>query len=97
MFGSIKRRNEGVSKPMQAGELCKEQYKRESRKAMISPFSQLKEGNFCSCPSITAATAAGGKATHLAGSFDRHGSDGSFFSVSGKTQRGITVLASCCL
>lgn len=57
----------------------REQYKRESWKGMISPFSQLKEGHFCSCPSVTAAAADSEKVTHLVGSFDRHGSEESFF------------------
>lgn len=50
------------------------------------PFSQLKEGHFCSCPSVTAAAADSEKVTHLVGSFDRHGSEESFFPVRGKTR-----------
>lgn len=70
----------------------KEPYKRESQKGI--PFSQLN--NFCSCLSVSEATADREKVAHLAGSFDRHDSDENSFPLNARAQRGITVVGSCC-
>lgn len=54
-----------------------EQYERESQKGM--PFSQLNKDNFCSCPSVSEATADSEKVAQLAGSFNRHDSNENSF------------------